>query len=169
MFPRSLRPTSRSISSHRKGLRSIDCSVIRRDTRDPDFDYSGDFECRLSSIPNRDTYSTLFTEDAHQSRDWESRGRFFAASIRGACARIPEFGTHRTFRLRGMRVGLQIVDPVFDKAGGLASLKLAVTVTRDPHAQRPVAESVPLPKTGASDECKLRQYFVDPAQVSQAN
>src|SRR5579883_481197 len=41
---------------------------------DEGFDYSGDFECRLTSAGDRDIYSTLLTEDIHQSRDWESRG-----------------------------------------------------------------------------------------------
>ena len=60
-------------------------------TADPDFDYSGDFECRLSSIGNRDRFSTLLTEDSEQSRDWESRGRFFAPQSPGcmrSCAPI---------------------------------------------------------------------------------
>jgi len=126
---------------------------------DPDFDYSGDFECRLSSVGNRDTYSTLLTEDPHQRRDWESRGRFFADNLRGECARIPEFGAARDFRLRGMKVTLRVIDPVFAADGKLSSLKLAVTVRRDPNARRSIAEVVPLPKTGIPTECKLPRYF----------
>ena len=34
-------------------------------TGDRDFDYSGDFECRLSSVGFTDRYSTLLTEDVH--------------------------------------------------------------------------------------------------------
>src|SRR5689334_12584628 len=83
-------------------------------TGDPDFDYSGDFECRLSSVGHNDRYSTLLTEDISQSRDWESRARFFSKNIRGACALIPDFGATRTFQLRGMNLILQIVNPSFN-------------------------------------------------------
>ena len=79
-------------------------------TGDPGFDYSGDFECRLSMIGYDNTYSTLLTEDINQSRDWESRGRFFAADLRGKCAQIPEFGVTRSFQLRGMDLTLLITD-----------------------------------------------------------
>jgi len=130
-------------------------------TGDPDFDYSGDFECRLSLIGQPNTYSTLLTEDAHQSRDWESRGRFFAADLRGACARIPEFGATRSFKLRGMNLTLRITDQKFTESGKLTSLGLTVRVRPNPRAQRPIAEVVPLPKTGVPAECKLRQYFVN--------
>src|SRR5581483_1985626 len=73
-------------------------------TGDPSFDYSGDFECRLTTRLRDHTYSTLLTEDEEQSRDWESRGRFFAASLKGRCASIPQFGATRSFKLRGMRL-----------------------------------------------------------------
>lgn len=130
-------------------------------TGDPNFDYSGDFECRLSLIGQPNTYSTLLTEDAHQSRDWESRGRFFAADLRGACARIPEFGATRSFKLRGMDLTLGITDQKFTASGKLTSLVLTVTARADPRAQRSIAEVVPLPKTGVPAECKLRKYFVN--------
>ncbi len=130
-------------------------------TGDPDFDYSGDFERRLSLIGQPNTYSTLLTEDAHQSRDWESRGRFFAADLRGACARIPEFGATRSFKLRGMDLTLRITDEKFTGSGRLTSLALMVTTRPDPRAQRPIAEVVPLPKAGAPVECKLQKYFVN--------
>lgn len=133
-------------------------------TGDPEFDYSGDFECRLSSIGGHETYSTLLTEDAHQSRDWESRGRFFSADLRSVCVRVPEFGANRNFKLRSMSLTLQITDPAFTEGGKLRSLKLTVTVRPDPRAQRPIAEIVPLPKAGIPAECKLQEYFVNPAE-----
>lgn len=130
-------------------------------TGDRDFDYSGDFECRLSLIGQPNTYSTYLTEDAHQSRDWESRGRFLAADLLGACARIPEFGATRSFKLRGMDLTLAIRDQKFTKSGKLTSLTLALTVRPDPGAERPIAEIVPLPKTGVPAGCKIRRRFVD--------
>lgn len=132
---------------------------------DPNFDYSGDFECRLSPIESPDAFSTLLTEDPNQSRDWESRGRFFAAQLREPCAAVPQFGASRTFRLRGMSLDLQIKDPVFDRSGKLRSLRLVVSVRPDPLARRPIAEAVALPKD-APPECRLEEMFVDPATFS---
>lgn len=138
-------------------------------TGDPDFDYSGDFECRLSLIGQPNTYSTLLTEDPRQSRDWESRGRFFAAQLRGPCARIPEFGANRSFELRGMDLNLRITAPTFTEAGKLKSLRLTVTVRRDPKAQRPVAEVVPLPADGTVPErCGIRRDFVDYSKLGKS-
>ncbi len=133
---------------------------------DPDFDYSGDFECRLNSIGHDETFSTLLTEDSEQSRYWESRGRFFAADLRGPCARIPQFGADRSFELRGMKLTLKIDHPAFAKDGKLSSLKLSVEVIPDPNAKRSIAKIVPLPKMGVPAECKLNEYFVDPATFS---
>jgi hypothetical protein len=124
-------------------------------TGDPDFVYSGDFECRLSPIRVDNTYSTLLTEDAHQSADWESRGRFFAADLRGACADIPQFGAIRGFKLRGMDLTLRVTDQKFTESGKLGSLTLTVTVRPDPEASRPIAAIVPLPRTGVPRGCKI--------------
>ena len=135
---------------------------------DPDFEYSGDFECRLSSVGDQDTYSTLLTEDVNQSRDWESRGRFFAADLRGSCAKIPEFGVTRSFELRGIKLTLQILDPRFTNSGNLSSLRLSVTVRLDPNAKRQIAKIVPLPE-GTPAACKLQEYFVDPASFSNGD
>ncbi len=137
-------------------------------TGDPDFDYSGDFECRLSSVGRRDTYSTLLTEDSDQSRDWESRGRFFAANLRNSCARVPQFGADRSFELRGMLLALRVTDPVFTNDGRLHSIKLTVKVSPNPDARRPIAKMVPLPKAGIAAECGLSEYFVDPATPSRS-
>jgi hypothetical protein len=130
-------------------------------TGDPDFDYSGDFECRLSSVYRRDVYSTLLTEDVNQSRDWESRGRFFAAQLRGSCARVPQFGAGRDFKLRGMDLNLRVIDPTFTGAGKLKSLRLTVTVRPDAAARRPIAQIVPVPTAGVPSGCNLQRDFVN--------
>jgi len=138
-------------------------------TGDPDFNYSGDFECRLSLIRQPNSYSTLLTEDVHQSRDWESRGRFFAAQLKGACASIPEFGANRSFKLRGMDLDLRITAPTFTDAVELKSLRLTVTVRPDPGAQRPIAATVPLPPLGTVPEsCGIRKDFVDYSTTGRA-
>ncbi|MGH9354081.1 MAG: hypothetical protein ACRD2G_18280 [Terriglobia bacterium] len=130
-------------------------------TGDPNFDYSGDFECRLRSVHRWDVYSTLLTEDANQSRDWESRGRFFAAQLRGACARVPEFGADRDFKLRGMDLSLRVIGPTFTETGSLKSLRLTVIVRPDPAARRPIAQIVPLPTAGVPRGCNLQRDFVN--------
>lgn len=131
-------------------------------TGDVNFDYSGDFECRLSSIGRIDTYSTLLTEDVNQSRDWESRGRFFAKSLRGACAHISQFGSRRSFALRGMTLILQITNTKFMDDGALHSLELTVIVEPNKDAKRKIAEIVPVPTTGVPDNCGLNTYFANP-------
>lgn len=132
---------------------------------DSSFDYSGDFECRLILSNGQNTYSTLLTEDLDQSRDWESRGRFFAASLKDECAKIPEFGTIRNFTLRGMRLTLRILDPKFQD-NKLVSLKLAVAVAPDANAHRAIADIVPFPKGGVPASCDLSKYFVNSAKIT---
>jgi hypothetical protein len=126
--------------------------------RDPSFDYSGDFECRLTDLINRASFSTLLTEDEKQSRDWESRGRFFLRSITGKCAQIPQFGSRRSFRLRGMVITLQIRNPIIGPDILLKSLSLAVSVRPDAGAKRQIAERVQLPRS-FPPECKISEYF----------
>lgn len=133
---------------------------------DRDFNYSGDFECRLDSIPDVDTYSTLLTEDIDQQEDWESRARFFADDLIGPCAKIPNFGATRSFRLRHMKLILQIIDPVIGKRGKLLSLRLRVSVKSDPSARREIAAVVPLPKDAPSN-CKIRRYFPNPEKFKK--
>lgn len=134
---------------------------------DPDFDYSGDFECRLTSVGDHDQYSTLLTEDQNQNRDWESRARFFLVDIVGRCAQIPEFGSTRDFELRGMKLTLKIINPIIDKEGSLTSLELKVAVEPDPLAYRMIAAIVPLPKSAPS-QCMVDRYFPDPARYGKS-
>jgi len=127
-------------------------------SQDRDFAYSGEFECRLSSVNMADQYSTLFTEDDHQSRDWESRARFFARSLTGACADIPDFGARRSFRLRNMQITLQVSNALLAPDGTLRGLTLRVEVARDVAAKREIAAPVPFPDKAPS-ECELGRYF----------
>lgn len=127
------------------------------------FSYSGDFECRLGLADGQDTYSTLLTEDIHQQKDWESRGRFFAVDLKEPCASIPNFGATRSFELRGMHLTLHVIEPVFHTSGALEALKLHVAVRPDPSAGRAIAAVVPLPKE-APAICGISRYFPDPAK-----
>jgi len=149
-------------SSNGTPVYRLQCHSAEYSGDDPDFAYSGDFECRLSSVGHLDSEaSTLLTEDAHQSRDWESRGRFFAKNLRGSCASIPDFGAVRRFKLRGMHLTLEIIDPKFAPDGTLQSLKLSVEVRPDASAVRAIAAVVPLPKGSTARKCKIKEDFID--------
>lgn len=130
---------------------------------DVHFSYTGDFECRLGLADGLDTYSTLLTEDIKQQKDWESRGRFFAANLNEPCASIPQFGATRSFELRGLRLNLQVVHPVFGRDGALQRLKLHISVRPDPAARRVIAAAIPLPKHPPA-RCKISLHFPDPAK-----
>lgn len=144
--------------------------------------FGGAFECRLAS---RNESDGLLVENARQTTEWPSRGRFYIRNLTGACARIPEFGTTRSFTLRGMKITLQVLDPVIvpgrvvtlpEVPGAasamtihepLKSMKLRVTVRPDPSATRAIAAIVPFPKN-PPPQCKLSDYFANPAQFSKA-
>lgn len=134
--------------------------------------FNGDFECRLGLKGGGGVGGMLLVEDATQATPWPSRGRFFAANLVGACANIPEFGVTRTFRLRGMKLTLKVIDPVikgtyrFSGLPKLKSLTLKVTVRPDPAATRAIAAIVPFPKQWPP-RCKLNYYFRNPATFSK--
>ncbi|HEX6975886.1 MAG TPA: hypothetical protein VF147_15880, partial [Vicinamibacterales bacterium] len=71
-------------------LYRIRCATFRVD--DPEFDWSGDFECRLVPLYEPVTYSTYFTDITHPTSDWQSRARFLVPEIVGDCGSHPEYG-----------------------------------------------------------------------------
>src|SRR5262245_55221528 len=116
---------------------------------DPDFEYSGDFECRLTSLVAPSRYSTLLTDNPNQSHDWESRGRFLADELFRSCVSYPEYGAVRHFRLRGMKITLSLSNIVFDTSAGvrstngllgLSSFRFAFSVEPDSTAHGEIAE-----------------------------
>lgn len=133
-------------------LYRMECHTFEYE-KDPGFDYSGDFECRLKSLYSDDAYSTLLTEEPQQTRDWQSRGRFLAEEIEGKCADYPEFGRVRHFRLRGIKITLTISDVVFRahsekalarKEGSLLkSFRFDVKVEVDSKATSAISEPIP--------------------------
>ncbi len=113
-------------------------------------EFTGDFECRLSSLYSTERWSTLLSEKQH-TKVWESRGRFLADELYGKCADYPEYGRVRTFRLRGMRIRFELSNMVFargrrrgDTWDGilLSSFHFRITVQPDQTAQSPIAESI---------------------------
>jgi hypothetical protein len=129
--------------------------------KDRDFNYSGDFECRLTSASPKESYSTLLTDNPKQSRDWESRGRFLVPELVGECGGYPQYGRVRTFRLRGMQLRLEIkeiklrhsTDNATKGPLALESFTLSVAVHSDPNARSQIAEpakvTAPPPACGA--------------------
>jgi hypothetical protein len=131
-----------------KPLYIIECHTYHY--QDPDFDYSGDFECRLKSLYSLDAHSTLFSDVAKQTRDWESRARFLNQELVGKCANYPEYGSVRHFRLRGMEITLSVRNPKFEETIGmkrgrpqLKSFDFDIGVKPDRRATRSIAEPVP--------------------------
>ena len=125
-------------------------------SQEPDaseFDYSGDFECRLVSVAGanwRERWN-LLADQQHPIRDWWHRGRFLVPEFKGACLSYPTYGPSRTFRLRGMVVTLTLADwrldernwnPV-DEPPGFLQFSLAVVVVPDESAERAYAEASP--------------------------
>lgn len=91
----------------------------------------GPLMCTLAD-GDRATEHSLLSE--HDSAAWFSRGRFRGEEPIGECARYPEFGQHRSFRLRGFRLSLDAQDIRVDAGGSPASFVLAVAVVPDPTA-----------------------------------
>ncbi len=133
-----------------KPLYLLECHLNAYDYDDPNFDYSGDFECRMISLYSNNIYSTLLTEDANQSRDWQSRGRFLLSELVGKCGDYPEYGKIRHFRLRGMNLTLEISKLIVEPGSKaynrpwptdrIKELDLKITIVSDPKSSSAIAE-----------------------------
>ena len=129
----------------------IECHDYRY-KEDKGFLYSGDFECRLTPLYEKTAYSTLFTDNPHQSRDWQSRARFLSQELVGKCASYPEYGAVRHFRLRKMDITLAMQDIKFGTSDAgqptvkgrpkLASFRFDINVAPDPAAKSEIAAPV---------------------------
>jgi hypothetical protein len=89
-------------------------------------DYIAPLSCNLADVRTGEQW--LLGEDG--TPHWHTRAQFHAEQLEGACARYPEFGLMRNFRLRGMKIRLQVSD-VRKEAGELRSLVLHVNVAND--------------------------------------
>ena len=114
-----------------------------------EFTYSGDFECRLASLYSEEYVSTLFAYSAEQSADWESRAIFYASHFIGECRVSPFGGKARIFRLRNMRITLEIHDESIKLAeegnkvfAEFDKFSFRVSVARDSVAERSIADDV---------------------------
>lgn len=117
---------------------------------DSDFDYSGLIACKLSSLYSKETVSTLLTETMKQTSDWENRGRFLVKHLLPGCGQYPDWGSKRTFYLRGMKLVLSIDDEVFTRSPDgkdfLESYSFNVAVRSDPSAVTSIAQPTVVPE-----------------------
>jgi hypothetical protein len=135
-----------------KPLYILDCRNWRM-ASGIDFDYSGDFECRLTSTYSRDPTTSLLSEPQH-TKSWESRGRALGDEMIEKCANYPEYGRVRHFRLRRMKIIFAFDELRFKsfedpsrpklKKFEFQSLRFTLRVERDPAAHSSIAESTPL-------------------------
>ena len=123
-----------------------------------DFDYSGDFECRLVALYGHDSFSTLFADIPHPTRDWQGRGRFLVEELdpSNPLSKVPEYGSVRTYHLRMMALRISVKS--LNRSGSMKNprgldaisrLVADVEVAPDPnalssHAEKP-KEACPAP------------------------
>jgi hypothetical protein len=128
------------------------------DTVSGDFNYSGDFECALQTVPADYSHSTYLTEDVHQDRDGQSRGRFFANEVDAHCRNITDFGQIRTFSLRRMELTLALSNIEFDRTQTplrFKSFDFTFIVKPDDTATSAIAKSPLLDTRWRRLPCKL--------------
>jgi len=112
---------------------------------DPDFNYSGLLDCRLTSLYSKETVSTLLAESAMPTRDWENRGRFMVNHLRPGCASYPDWGRRRSFLLRGMRITL-LIDMETYVDSNLVGYSFKATVVPEDKATTAIARKSPVPE-----------------------
>jgi hypothetical protein len=108
-----------------------------------DADFWGDFDCHLHSLYSRDKYESLLIDNPYSNDESHSRGEFYYYEFQGTCSDYPEWGRKRSFRLRGMRLQLELFDIHFaadPPPGRLASFGFKVEVIPDPLALSAISE-----------------------------
>lgn len=136
-----------------KPLYLLECYLNAYEREDSSFDYSGDFECRLTSLSGVDGHATLLSEAEHATRDWESRGRFLLEELAGSCGDYPDYGRVRNFSLRGMKLTLEVLtyqlsaqvgsETHFSPRPQMTELNFKATVSADTTAVSEVAAPTP--------------------------
>jgi hypothetical protein len=104
---------------------------------------------------------SLLSED--DSAAWFSRGQFRREELVGDCAEYPEFGLHRSFRLRGFRLNLDVENVAVDASGRARAFVLAVSVAQDGNARSEQAERPGfLDPRGQGKGCKVVTRGAEP-------
>ncbi len=106
--------------------------------------WAGPLMCTLAE-GERASETSLLSED--DSPAWFSRGQFRGDDLIGDCAKYPEYGAHRSFRLRGMRLTLDAEHIASDGQGAAQSFELVLSV---------------LPERSATTAQAERPEFLDP-------
>jgi hypothetical protein len=111
----------------------------------------GPMMCVLNMAKSGISEQSLLAEDG--SPPWHTRGQFHDSQLVGSCGAYPEFGTERSFRLRGFILRLRAQNLSMDSAGSLRRLTLTVTIRNDPTAKGAQAERPDYlePKIGECD------------------
>jgi hypothetical protein len=101
--------------------------------------YVGPLACGLSEGTSEDLEDSLLSED--ESAYWYSRGQIHNFhDLIGSCARYPEYGALRHFRLRGFELTLSFGDIEVEKTGNPTYFTLTVSLRRDASITSPQAE-----------------------------
>jgi hypothetical protein len=107
------------------------------DSLNPTQNWVGPLMCTLAEGTEARDDSLLSEDD---SAAWFSRAHFRRSELVGSCASYPEFGTHRSFRLRGFRLRLDADHIAVDATGDATSFVLNVSVRPDRSARSSQAE-----------------------------
>ncbi len=102
---------------------------------DPGYAYSGLIDCKLKSLKEHDDVDSLFRHTFHQTAHWETRGRFLLGHVNGICGNYPEWGRKRNFRVRGMKITLEIINPLFSSEKLINSYQFSIIVNNDRSAK----------------------------------
>ena len=101
--------------------------------------YVGPLACGLVQAQAEQIGESLLSED--DSPHWYSRGQIHNFDeLIGSCAKYPEYGALRHFRLRGFELTLYFGDVEVDKTGNPTYFTLTVSLRRDASITSPQAE-----------------------------
>lgn len=101
--------------------------------------YVGPLACGLVQAQAEQIGESLLSED--DSPHWYSRGQIHNFDeLLGSCAKYPEYGALRHFRLRGFELTLYFGDVEVDKTGNPTYFTLTVSLRRDASITSPQAE-----------------------------
>jgi hypothetical protein len=118
-----------------------------------ELNFSGDFQCALFAVTGdeRKSWNLLATKtEAEQKSDWLNRGRMTSNQLRGQCGAVPEYGTIRHFRLRGMLITFRFSNLEWSKVAMQGDPKLKqftfdVSVSQDSNARTETADRIEAP------------------------
>jgi hypothetical protein len=148
----------------------VECgNPFAKDPRMRNFEWSGDFECRVARpgigyLPD----AQLLIWSAQGTVEWESRGRFWWNELTPNCINFPDWGGTRVYRFRYMRITIRItnpkIDPYLSTLNTLQGLDVEISGRYDERANRSVAGltriSEPPPidsKDGSPRQCGIPQ------------